>query len=377
MPLALLNSTNPAVVDMCKLLERKGHRVMALTMSNSERQKDIVQTFTVPFHFQRQRHMLKIMASIGFSVLAPIFAAQIVKREKVDVICYNDVVPVFWPIGWLFLRNVKKVQIEGDFISEYISNKGIVRFLHSPLAAIEKWHWNQYDIVAVTSKAFKRLLLISGISRERVKVLPESVDNHLFKSEPGKRPKNVSYPFRLVMHGILTQYKGADVLLYAAKKVLDKGYKLHLNIIGDGPEKHVLENLARKLKIEKEVTMQGWVPLTRVPQFLSNARLGVVLRRKSVANDLVLTQALLQYACLRVPILAPGTETIREEMKDGESLIIYEASNADDLADKVIYAIENEALLDKLAENAWQIVSHRHSREIIAERAAAICLSLA
>jgi len=374
-PLSLLNSTNPAVVDMCKLLPRRGHKVIALTLKNAERQKDIVETFTVPFHFQRRKHMLKLLTSIGFSILAPIYAAYIAKRKRVDVICYNDVVPIFWPIAWFFLKNVKKVQFEGDFITEYVSKKGLGRFIYNPLFQVEKWHWNQYDIVAVTSKAFKRLLLASGVSKERIRILPESVDTHLFRAEHRKTSKNVSSPFTIVTHGILTHYKGADVLLYAVKKVVDKGYQLHLTIVGDGPEKPVLERLTKKLNIEKTVSMVEWVPLERVPHFISNARLGVVLRRKSLANDLVLTQALLQYACLRIPILAPDTETIREEMKHGESLIIYQASNADDLADKIIFAIENDALLGKFAESAWQIATARHSREVIAEKATSICLS--
>ena len=160
-PLPLLNSTNPAVVDMCKLLISKGHKVIALTLNNSERQKDI-ETFTVPFHFQRQKHMLKFLIGIGFSILAPIYAAYIAKRKRVDIICYNDVVPIFWPIAWFFLKNVKKVHFEGDFEAGYFSKKGFGRFIYNPVFQIEKWHWNQYDTVAVTSKAFMRL-----ITRER------------------------------------------------------------------------------------------------------------------------------------------------------------------------------------------------------------------
>jgi glycosyltransferase involved in cell wall biosynthesis len=375
-PLSLLNSTNPAIVDMCKLLTRRGHKVIALTLNNFERQKDIVETFTVPFHFQRQKHMLKLLISIGFSILAPIYAAYIAKRKRVDVICYNDVVPIFWPIAWFFLKDVKKVHFEGDFITEYISKKGLGRFIYNPLFQVEKWHWNQYDIVAVTSKAFMRLLLVSGVHGKHIKILPESVDTHLFRAGPRKTSKGLSFPFPLVIHGILTHYKGIDILLYAVKKVMDKGYRVHLTIIGDGPEKPVLKRLARKLNIEKAISMLGWVPLARVPQLVSNAKLGVVLRRKSLSNELVLTQALLQYACLGVPILAPDTETIRQEMKDRESLITYQASNADDMAEKIIFAIENEALLDKFAASARQIVMAHHSREIVAEKAAVICLSL-
>lgn len=375
MPLPLLNSTNPAVVDMCKLLIRKGHKVVALTMNCSELQKGI-ETFTVPFHFQRQKHMLKILASIVFSILAPIYAAYIVKRKQVDVLCYNDVVPIFWPIAWFFLKSVKKVHFEGDFIAEYISKNGLGSLIHNPLYQVERWHWKQYDVVAVISKAFMRLLLGSGVSQQRIKILPESVDNHLFKAKRKTTSKGTSSTFSIVTHGILTYYKGVDILLYAVKKVLDKGYPLHLTIIGDGPEKPILENLAKELGIDKAISFLGWVPLANIPSLMSNARLGVVLRRKSLANDLVLTQALLQYACLHIPILAPDNETIREEMKDGESLIIYQASNADDLAQKLIFAIENKNSLDKFAEKAWQIVEDNHAREVIAEKAANICLSL-
>jgi glycosyltransferase involved in cell wall biosynthesis len=375
MPLPLLNSTNPAVVDMCNLLLKKRHRVVALTM-NSFRRKKGIETFVIPIYFQRQKHMLKILASIVFSVLSPIYVAYIAKIRQVDVICYNDVIPVFWPVVWLFIRNVKKVHFEGDFLAEYISKKGFGRFIYAPLLKLERWHWHQYDVVAVTSKAFMRLLIRSGVPEKRIKILPESVDNHLFMAKNRTMRSDNHSIFHIVTHGVLTYYKGADLLLYAVKKVLDKGYQLHLTIIGDGPEKPKLENLAKKLRIEKAISFLGWVHLANVPNLISNAHLGVVLRRKSLANDLVLTQALLQYACLRIPILAPDTETIKEEMKHGESLIMYRASNVDDLADKIIYAIENKSLLDELAEKAWRIVMHNHSREVIAEKAANICLSL-
>jgi glycosyltransferase involved in cell wall biosynthesis len=375
-PLPSLNSTNPAVVDMCKLLTRKGHKVISLTMRNSKPQEDVVETYTFPFHFQRPKHVLKILASLSFSFLAPLYAAYIAKRRSVDVICYNDVVPVFWPVAWFFLRKVKKVHFEGDFITEYISGKGFGRLVYKPVFQIEKWHWNQFDNVAVTSKAFKRLLLKSGIPANRVSVLPESVDNHLFKPDLRKKSEASTESFTVVTHGILTHYKGIDILLRAVRKVMDKGHKLHVTIIGDGPERIPLQNLARTLKIENAVSFVGWVPLECVPNLIKDATVGVVLRRKNLSNDLVLTQALLQYACLRVPILAPDAETIKEEMKHGESLIIYQASNVDDLADKIIFAIENIGLLDSFAERAWQIVMTNHSRETIAERASNICLSV-
>lgn len=376
-PFSLLNSTNPAIIDMCKNLINDGHKVIALTMDLPNDQGTFVETLKIPIDFQRQEHNLKILTSIAFSILAPIYAASLVRRRKIDVICYNDVVPIFWPISWLFLIGVKKINITGDFLAGYLSKKGLGRFVYMPLLNVERWHWRQYSIVTVTSIAFRRLLLANGIPRTRIKILPESVDDHLFKVK--QKSKSIDYSstfFPIITHGLLTYYKGVDTLLYAARKILDKGYRLHVTILGDGPERPALEKLAKELHIENVVSIPGWIPLADIPNYISSARLGVVMRRKGLANDLVLTQALLQYACVDTPFLAPDTETILEEIEDKANGIIYHASDVEDLADKIIFAIENPELLQKIADNAYQWVIKHHSRNIVANQAEEICLSL-
>jgi glycosyltransferase involved in cell wall biosynthesis len=67
------------------------------------------------------------------------------------------------------------------------------------------------------------------------------------------------FPLRAAFVGRLVPYKGADILLEAAKDSLLAG-KLELHIIGDGPERLSLERLARELNVERAATFYGWLP---------------------------------------------------------------------------------------------------------------------
>lgn len=69
----------------------------------------------------------------------------------------------------------------------------------------------------------------------------------------------VSKPLRVAFVGRLVAYKGADMLIEASQELLRAG-KLLIDIIGDGPEREPLKDLARRLGVEGQVKLDGWVP---------------------------------------------------------------------------------------------------------------------
>ncbi|THF87141.1 glycosyltransferase family 4 protein [Deinococcus sp. KSM4-11] len=65
-------------------------------------------------------------------------------------------------------------------------------------------------------------------------------------------------PYRLILVGSLAQlYKSPDVILRAIAICADQGLHLHLTIVGDGRHRSELENLARELKVQDQVTFAG------------------------------------------------------------------------------------------------------------------------
>jgi glycosyltransferase involved in cell wall biosynthesis len=84
-------------------------------------------------------------------------------------------------------------------------------------------------------------------------------------------PPAAGQPLCLAFVGRLVPYKGADILLEAAAPMLREG-RVHLKIIGDGPQMPKLRTLAEQEKVEDSVQFTGWVAHENVCRHLSQAQ---------------------------------------------------------------------------------------------------------
>lgn len=82
------------------------------------------------------------------------------------------------------------------------------------------------------------------------------------------RQKSNIGPLRLVFVGRLVPYKGAEIAIRAAAKLLRKG-AVHLEIIGDGPEMHALKQLVASNGLDASVIFTGWKTQSEVAKILS------------------------------------------------------------------------------------------------------------
>ena len=102
-------------------------------------------------------------------------------------------------------------------------------------------------------------------ARRKCVYMPENgVDLERF-SRP--RDRVASIPLKGAFVGRLVPYKGADMLLEAAAEFLRAG-QLELHIIGDGPERPLLEAIADRLGVGAAVHFHGWVSHVEVQEQL-------------------------------------------------------------------------------------------------------------
>lgn len=95
--------------------------------------------------------------------------------------------------------------------------------------------------------------------------IPENaVDPDRFNSP---RNRSVSTPLKAIFIGRLVPYKGADLLIEAAASFL-KNDQLELHIVGDGPQRTLLEEMVKKMELVKHITFHGWVPHHEVQEKL-------------------------------------------------------------------------------------------------------------
>ena len=92
-------------------------------------------------------------------------------------------------------------------------------------------------------------------------------------------PDVLRYPNSLIFVGRLVSDKGVDILLGALKMLHDRGTKVRLTIVGDGPERSALEKQARSLELHSFVTFTGALSSQATAGCLQKAEILVVPSR--------------------------------------------------------------------------------------------------
>jgi glycosyltransferase involved in cell wall biosynthesis len=156
----------------------------------------------------------------------------------------------------------------------------------------------------------------------------------------------------LLFVGRLTDIKGVDYLLKAlgpASKHL--GRELTLTILGDGPERERLENLARQLGASVEFT--GQVEPTRRNEFMRAADLLVIPSLWPEPFGLVGIEA----GCVGLPAVGYAVGGIPDWLVSGKSgeLAPGNPPTARGLADAIVRALRDPDHYNNLRQGAWEI----------------------
>lgn len=183
------------------------------------------------------------------------------------------------------------------------------------------------QMVLVVSRALREQLLAAGVERERLHVVPNPVSvpaNDVFVSRDRKPPQT-----RAAVVARLTRNKGVDYLLHAVAQLTEGTLENHLelDVIGDGPERPKLENLAHRLGLERKVHFRGSLSRAQVREAIRDADLLVLPSLEETFGI-----AIIEGMAEGKPILATRSGG-PEEIVDDDVGLLVEPGSAEDLAE--------------------------------------------
>jgi glycosyltransferase involved in cell wall biosynthesis len=124
-------------------------------------------------------------------------------------------------------------------------------------------------------------------------------------------------PVRMLSVGRLVPKKGHDVLLRALATLAREGLDFECEIIGDGPERHVLEEMVAELDLREMVCMRGSLPHDEVLRRIDRAQIFLLACRVSPDGDADgLPVVLLEAGARAVPIIASSVTGVGEFIDD-------------------------------------------------------------
>ena len=162
--------------------------------------------------------------------------------------------------------------------------------------------------------------------------------------------------------GRFNEEKGIDDLLKAVTILINQNPNITLSLIGDGEMKNEL--LALNLPW---LNVLERVPHNEVAAFMQTLDLFVLPSRISVEHEEHDAHALLEAMSCGVPVIG-STSGIIPEVIDGNSGLLFEAGNVDDLIMQLNTLIRSEQLREKYATMGVRRVNTYYSIDVLAKK---------
>ena len=281
-------------------------------------------------------------------------ATKSFSQWECDVVHYNSPpvdVAVLLPIQAKRRHEKQTLAIHGGLFyeSRNILGKNIVK-------AERDW----FDRTVVLNGFSRRIALEAGIREERLVTIPNGVDlEALGKAEP----MELEGEPRVLFAGRLAGIKGVHLLIEAFKRVLAEHRKARLYIVGDGPYRGQLEELASALHVGKEISFEGFIPeTTEVYRYYKSAD---VLVLPSLMENFSIT--LLEAMGSRLPVIASDVEGNSEIIDDGVNGTLFAHGNSGELAEKILTILSDRPLRMRMAERAYEGIKSAFTWDKVAE----------
>lgn len=211
--------------------------------------------------------------------------------------------------------------------------------------------WRGADFVLPVTDVLADHLRAVGVPNERITVVPNGINEAHFAAAPtpARAKASLGWPDALVFGftGFVRDWHGMDrVIRWMATEAAPANARLL--VVGDGPARPELEQLAADLKLGDRVRFTGVVHRDSVPGFV--AAFDVALQPAVVAYASPLK--LIEYLALGKAIVAPNQPNIAELLRDGVNAMLFEADDAGGLERSLARLAGEPALRERLGQGA-------------------------
>jgi glycosyltransferase involved in cell wall biosynthesis len=185
---------------------------------------------------------------------------------------------------------------------------------------LERQARRRADVTITVNRPIAALLSSRGIGRpERLVLIHNSADPADYGParvpEVRARPRP-GVPLELVYHGTLTHLYGMDIAIRGVALAVARGTEVHLTILGDGQERDALAHLVTDLQASNAVTFEAHIPQGALRERLTRADGGIVPTRLDGMTRYSLSNKLLDYVHLGIPVLPARLPSYADYLAD-------------------------------------------------------------
>jgi glycosyltransferase involved in cell wall biosynthesis len=173
------------------------------------------------------------------------------------------------------------------------------------------------------------------------------------KKEDISLPKTINVEkITLIFVGRFAKEKNPHIPILVAKALKEKGYNVNLNLVGDGELKADMEELIRRLGLNENVKMFGWIKDRReLFEILKKSDILLFTSKPGEGLGLTILEAMSQ----GLPVIATKCGGPEEVIKDGINGYLVDYSTDEGIAnqfiDKIEFLIKNPGIYVEISKN--------------------------
>jgi len=353
---------------IAKNLAKNGHKVWVITNriinETYENQNNIQINFVKPDLEYRGGIPLGFLDNLRYSFNAFFTGLSLIKKEKIDIIHSNNFSP----------------SLVGSFLSLFTSKPHIMT-IHDVFSLYDKDFWKKWSKQAGVSKTssilipfFEKLMIhfrhnvvhtVSDATKDDLTKLGERKPIYVIENsvESFSLDSNIENPYQIIYVGRLVFYKNLEVVLKAIPIIKQKIPKIKLVIVGGGPYKKNLESLIKKLDINENVDLKGYLKTQEKHRLISQS-LALVLPSVCEGFGLVILEAFSQSK----PVIVSNVRPMSDIVQNNETGYVMDPHDEKAWADCIIKILQNPELAKKMGEKGRKVLDTKYTQEIMYEK---------
>jgi len=297
------------------------------------------------------RHPLPVEAKGAFGYLMEysvalfwefFLSSKIFLKKRFHVIHGCNPPDLIFFVAFVFkLFGVKYVFDHHDINPElYIAKYGRKGIFYQFLLLAERLTFAVADYSIATNESYREIAIRRGkMPSDKVQVVRSGPRLDRLKLGPGNELYKKGRNYLIGYVGVIGEQEGIDLLLQAARLIVDKRDDVQFAIIGGGTELEKVRGLSNRLKLDAYVDFYGRVDDAIMVDVLNTADVCVNPDKPTEMNNLSTMNKIMEYMALQKPIVQFDLKEGRFSARDAS--LYATNTSVEDFAEKIIWLLDH------------------------------------
>lgn len=210
--------------------------------------------------------------------------------------------------------------------------------------------------VVAISERLREDLIMKGVSKEKIYVVPNGVDTQIFKPVPKNRELVSRYGLdnRIVFGfvGSVRRIEGLSLFLECLPEIIKKHKTVRVMLVGGGDEVSKLREIVSEHGLHDYVIFTGAVDHNQILDYYSVIDVFVYPRIDARVNHKVTPLKPLEAMAMEKVVIASDVGGLRELVQDNVTGLLFRVDDGGHLIEQCLKVIENPQLRQTITNNA-------------------------